>query len=82
MTHKILADLLVSSSLFQEMTATAVRELAEGFDVLRLKDGQVLVRQGETSQFLYLVIAGRLTITVYDAGHEPRMVFDCQEGKA
>ncbi|HTW65645.1 MAG TPA: cyclic nucleotide-binding and patatin-like phospholipase domain-containing protein [Bryobacteraceae bacterium] len=82
MTQKILADLLVSSSLFHEITAAALGDLAEGIDVLRLKDGQILVRQGDLSQCLYLVIEGRLRVSVCDTNNQPRLVFDCEEGES
>ena len=50
----------MSSPLFRGITESAIGEFDEGFEILRLEDGQVLVRQGDLSQYLYLVVEGRL----------------------
>ncbi|MGA7414715.1 MAG: cyclic nucleotide-binding and patatin-like phospholipase domain-containing protein, partial [Bryobacteraceae bacterium] len=78
MTHALdeFVDFLCSTELFRGVSKQDVSELAPDFKVTTLEDGQVLVRQGESAHDLYVVLFGRLHVTVNNRKGESRLVFD------
>lgn len=60
----LLADLL---ALYPDLDASFLQEAQEGFELVHIVGGEVLVRQGSPSDALYILIRGRLVATQRDA---------------
>jgi NTE family protein/lysophospholipid hydrolase len=64
-------DLLRGLELLRSLDDTTLRALTEGIEPLRLQEGQVLVRQGDGDDTLYVVASGTLrAVTVPPNGDE------------
>jgi len=59
-----LADL---AELYPDLDDTFLREAHEGFELVHVAGGEVLVRHGEPSDALYILMRGRLVATRQDA---------------
>src|ERR1700682_2825432 len=57
-----LARLLVSVGAFGNLSASELAELAGKLDVIAVARGEILVREGEESDALYLVLSGRFEV--------------------
>ena len=64
------AAFLGSTELFQPLDRSLILELAAGAENVALRDGEVLVREGDADQNLYLVVAGRLRVRVRNSQNE------------
>ena len=51
-----LVEFVRSTELFQGVDVTVVRELARELKIVELRDREVLIRQGDSDQNLYLVL--------------------------
>lgn len=60
--------------LFRDLDRATLRSLREEMQWLTLPGGAVLFREGEASDFFYIVISGRLGVVVEAAPSEPRFV--------
>ncbi len=60
--HLLLA--LHSSQLFGDLDELALRELQSELEVSTVRGGDILCRQGDSGDSLYLVVSGRLRVTV------------------
>ncbi len=67
------AAFLGSTGLFGSLDPSLLDTLASSLETRRLNDGEVLVREGDEDQSLYLVISGRLRVCVTNERNE-RMV--------
>jgi NTE family protein len=63
-----LARLLVSVGAFGNLSAAELAELAGKLDVIAVARGEILVREGEQSDALYLVLSGRFEVFRRDGG--------------
>src|SRR5512139_759336 len=68
MNAGFLADL---AELYPDLDASFLREAHEGFELVHVAGGEVLVRHGEPSDSLYILMRGRLVATRQDAGGHP-----------
>ncbi len=64
------AEFLGSTELFRSLDRSLILKLAAGLETVSLDDGEVLVREGDTDQNLYLVLAGRLRVCVRNPRNE------------
>jgi CRP/FNR family cyclic AMP-dependent transcriptional regulator len=64
------ADLLAAVPLLESASSSHVERLAEVSFPRRLKRGQILVREGQTSDLLFVVLSGRLKVMVGSARGE------------
>jgi CRP-like cAMP-binding protein len=66
--------------LLSGCTEEAIRSLAAAMQTVPLADGQVLVRQGEIGDCLYLVIEGRLRVSATTRREEARFLYELAAG--
>jgi lysophospholipid hydrolase len=59
-----LVEFLRSTELFHDVEPVAVTELASELKLIRLQDGEVLIREGDSDNNLYLVFSGGLRVTL------------------
>lgn len=69
------------TTLFGDVDAEALRELADHLSTVTLRDGDVLVRRGDSNRNLYLVRSGCLRVLGELPSHEPRVFFHVQPGE-
>ncbi len=70
-----------NSTVGSELTEEKAKLLAEKLGVRRLKDGELLVKEGEADQTLFILAAGRLTVTSKDADGTEQAVYTMKEGE-
>lgn len=70
-----------NSTVGTELTEDKAKLLAEKLGVRRLKDGELLVKEGEADQTLFILAAGRLTVTSKDADGTEQVVYTMKEGE-
>lgn len=58
----MLGDILEQASLFQGLTPAQLERIQPMFKVLEGHTGSILFEQGDPAEFLYLVVAGEVTI--------------------
>src|SRR5262249_26006511 len=64
MKAKVSEDGLDGVEIFRDLEESERARLAAELETLNLKRGDALVRQGETSDALYIVVTGRFLVTV------------------
>ncbi|BCK87953.1 hypothetical protein MIZ01_1750 [Sideroxyarcus emersonii] len=70
-----------NSTVGSELTEEKAKLLAAKMGVRRLKDGELLVREGEADQTLFILAAGRLTVISKDADGTEQVVYTMKEGE-
>lgn len=70
-----------NSTVGTELTEAKARLLAAKLGVRRLKDGELLVKEGEADQTLFVLAAGRLTVTSKDVDGNDQVVYTMKEGE-
>lgn len=73
--------LVRNSTVGSELTEEKAKLLAAKMGVRRLKDGELLVREGEADQTLFILAAGRLTVISKDADGTEQVVYTMKEGE-
>jgi CRP-like cAMP-binding protein/predicted acylesterase/phospholipase RssA len=82
MTTGDLVEFVRSAELFQGVDVAAVSELARELKIVEIRDREVLIRQGDSNQNLYLVVSGRLRVTRHDQRHGASLLFEVQPGES
>jgi CRP-like cAMP-binding protein len=72
---------LRSTHLFDALPEASLRELGAACRQVTLGAGDVLMRQGEPGDCLYLVLDGRLTVTERDAGGAEILLGEARQGE-
>ena len=70
-----------NSRMGSELTEEKAKLLAAKLGVRHLKDGELLVREGEADQTLFFLASGRLTVTSKDADGSDQVVYTMREGE-
>ncbi|OIQ96990.1 DNA-binding transcriptional dual regulator Crp [mine drainage metagenome] len=70
-----------NSTVGTELTEAKAKLLAAKLGVRRLKDSELLVKEGEADQTLFILAAGRLTVTSKDADGTEQVVYTMKEGE-
>lgn len=70
-----------NSTVGSELTEEKARLLAEKLGVRRVKDGELLVKEGEADQTLFILATGKLAVTSRDADGVDQAVYLMQEGE-
>ncbi|OIR17159.1 DNA-binding transcriptional dual regulator Crp [mine drainage metagenome] len=70
-----------NSTVGSELTEEKAKLLAAKMGVRRLKDGELLVKEGEADQTLFILAAGRLTVISKDADGTEQVVYTMKEGE-
>src|SRR4051812_39391204 len=80
MNSQISFDVLGQSKLAAELSPEQARILAKLVTLHELKDGEILVKEGESDSHLYVIVDGRISV-VKNAGNRENMVlFDITAG--
>jgi CRP-like cAMP-binding protein len=75
--HKIVRN----STVGTELTEDKAKLLAGILGVRRLKDGELLVKEGEADQTLFILASGKLAVTSKDAEGVEQAVYTMKEGE-
>lgn len=75
--YKLVRNSVVGS----ELTEDKAKILAEKLGVRHLKDGELLVKEGEADHTLFILAAGQLGVTSKDAGGIDKQVYTMKEGE-
>jgi CRP/FNR family cyclic AMP-dependent transcriptional regulator len=70
-----------NSTVGTELTEEKAKLLAEKLGVRQLKDGELLVKEGEADQTLFLLATGKLAVTSMDAQGVEQAVYTMKEGE-
>lgn len=73
--------LVRNSTVGSELTEDKARLLAEKMGVRHLTDGEFLVKEGEVDQTLFVLAAGKLTVTSQDVDGVEQTVYTMKEGE-
>lgn len=72
---------VLNSFAGSELTEDMARLLAAKLGVRRLKDGELLVKEGEADQTLFILAAGKVTVASKDFDGMERIVYTMKEGE-
>lgn len=75
--HKIVRN----STVGTELTEDKAKLLAGKLGVRRLKDGELLVKEGEADQTLFILASGKLAVTSKDTEGVEQAVYTMKEGE-
>ncbi len=70
-----------NSTVGTELTEAKAKLLAAKLGVRHVKDGELLVKEGEADQTLFVLAAGRLTVTSKDADGTEQLVYTMRAGE-
>lgn len=73
--------LVRNSTVGTELTEEQARLLTEKLGVRRLKDGELLVSEGEADQTLFVLASGRLSVTSRDVDGTEQTIYIMKEGE-
>lgn len=73
--------LVRNSTVGTELNEDNAKLLAAKLGVRRLKDGELLVKEGEADQTLFILAAGRILVTSRDAEGVEQTVYTMHEGE-
>lgn len=73
--------LVRNSTVGFELTEDKAKLLADKLGVRHLKDGELLVKEGEADQTLFILAVGKIAVTSKDAGGMDRPVYIMKEGE-
>jgi CRP/FNR family cyclic AMP-dependent transcriptional regulator len=73
--------LVRNSSVGTELTEGEAGLLAEKLGVRHLKDGGLLVKEGEADQTLFILASGKIAVTSKDAGGVNKQVYTMKAGE-
>lgn len=73
--------LVRNSTVGTELTEDKAKLLAAKMGVRHLKDGECLVKEGETDQTLFVLAKGQLAVTSQDAEGVEQTVYTMKEGE-
>lgn len=75
--YKLVRD----SSVGTELTEEKAKMLAAKMGVRHLKDGEILIREGEDEQTLFLLVMGKLAVISRDTDGVDKHVYTMREGE-
>lgn len=70
-----------NSTVGTELTEEKAKLLAEKLGVRQLKDGELLVKEGEADQTLFILATGKLAVTSKDTQGVEQAVYTMKEGE-
>lgn len=73
--------LVRNSAVGTELTEDKAKLLAAKLGVRHLKDGELLVKEGETDQTLFVLAKGKLAVTSQDAEGVEQTIYTMKEGE-
>jgi CRP-like cAMP-binding protein len=72
---------VLNSLMGSELTENKAKLLAAKLGVRRLKDGELLVKEGETDHTLFILASGKISVASKDAEGAERVVYTMTEGE-
>jgi CRP-like cAMP-binding protein len=81
MSNKADYKLIGKSSVCAEITESEAKTLAAIMGVRQLKDGELLVREGDADQSLYILASGKLGVISASADGKEKLVHTMVEGE-
>lgn len=72
---------VLNSLIGSELTESKAKLLTAKLGVRRLKDGEFLVKEGETDHTLFILASGRISVASKDAEGAERVVYTMKEGE-
>lgn len=72
---------VLNSLIGSELTESKAKLLTAKLGVRRLKDGEFLVKEGETDHTLFILASGRISVASKDTEGEERVVYTMKEGE-
>lgn len=76
----LFTDLIKKNVLFRYMTDEAASAFLERAELIQFADGEVIIAQGDVSQFLYCLIKGSVAISVQEQG-DNFFIYNLEEGE-
>lgn len=73
--------LVRNSTVGSELTEDKAKLFAEKLGVRHLKDGELLVKEGEADQTLFILASGKIAVTSKDAGGVNKQVYTMKAGE-
>lgn len=70
-----------NSLIGSELTESKAKLLTTKLGVRRLKDGELLVKEGETDHTLFILASGKISVASKDAEGVERVVYTMKEGE-
>lgn len=72
--RRLLANVLATSPIFAPFKADQKRAFLAGFETALVPEGQAIIREGEVSPGLFVVVEGEVQVTKTDAQSDPVVV--------
>ncbi len=67
---EIIEDTLKHSFVFRNASKESFEKLLKGADVVDVKKGEVLFAEGDTSQYLFVLVSGRMAFLMHDQNNK------------
>ena len=80
MTEKTKTEILKDSPLARELNDKECEALAALVTLHELKDGEVLLREGQSDSNLYVVVSGAISVAATDEEGKPRTMHELTHG--
>jgi CRP-like cAMP-binding protein len=78
--HEDYTELIKKNLLFRYMSEEGLFAFLNGSEVMEYADGEVVISQGDVSQFLYCLIKGSVSLSAYEKGNEI-FIYNLEEGE-
>ena len=73
---------LSSTEIFHDIDPTALLDLAAQLEELQLEAGETLIRQGDPSDAMYLIVSGQVCVLDVSPGHPEKVLAQLGPGQA
>jgi CRP-like cAMP-binding protein len=67
--------------LFRYMTEEALFAFLNGSELMEYEDGEIIISQGDVSQFLYCLIKGTVSLSAYEKKGNDIFIYNLDEGE-
>jgi CRP-like cAMP-binding protein len=67
--------------LFRYMTEEALFAFLNGSELMEYEDGEIIISQGDVSQFLYCLIKGTVSVSAYEKKGNDIFIYNLDEGE-
>ncbi|HEY1252946.1 MAG TPA: mechanosensitive ion channel family protein [Thermoanaerobaculia bacterium] len=78
----VVPDVIDATDLFAPLSPDERERLAKGARSHRYAEGEIVVRQGDTTSSMFLVVSGRCVVSAHGDGRSSRRVAVLEEGSA
>jgi CRP-like cAMP-binding protein len=78
----VIPDVIAGTDLFAPLSADERQRLAHGARSHRYAEGEIIVRQGDATSSMFLIVAGRCSVSAHGDGRSSQRVAVLEEGSA